>query len=209
MIETLEIYKDNLWHELDLLKPSGITIKFESPILKGFDTLTSDKSYSFTLPLTSKNALALGLSSDIRVEDNFSERYECRYSFNGYSPKGKAYLYLSGVDGSLQANITFNILNELVSMKEDGKLLNEIKVKEEEDLEYSIDEYSTIPRLLGQVVGQMAFEQTDSQQQDGYYSDYETEFNENYNNGYEEIDGDVPEYEGPEYDAPDYDEPEY
>lgn len=206
MIETLEIYKDNQWHELDLLKPSGITIKFESPIIKGFDALTSDKSYSFTLPMTSKNALALGLSSDIRIEDNFSEKYECRYSFNGYSPKGKAYLYLSGVEGSLQANITFNIYTKLQEIKDADVKINELdEIGTTSFQEQNISYKSTTPNLLGQIVGIAGYfldGDKDASSLDDKYGNYvDEDFEEMYN------EFDPPEPDAP--DAPDYPEPDF
>jgi len=208
MIEKLEILVNGKWSELDLFKPSGITIKFESPILKGYDSITSDKSYSFQLPLTNKNRLAFGIADDVRVENNLSAKYECAYSVDGVRTKGKSYLYLSGANGTLSANIVINILDELVRMKDDRKKINELEVKEDDDFEYDITMYSARPRLLGQVVGQMYFEEEDNQSQN--ISDYDDDFDEDYDNGYEQIDANIPDYEGfddnvPDYDAPDYD----
>ena len=206
MIEKLVILSGSNWKELDLLKPSGITIKFESPIIKGYDSLTSDKTYSFEIPLTSKNVEAFGLVADIRIEDNFSAKYECKYSIDGISPKGKSFLYLSGKDGSLKANITFNIFDELVRIKEDDKSLRELDIKIEDDLEYKINEQTIAPYPLGQTVGFIGFDiDTDSSSLDYKYNHVDSDFEENWNNQ-EEYEPDIPDYD--EQDGPDYDYPE-
>lgn len=208
MKDSLVAKINDKWETVDLLSPSGITIEFVSPIFKGYDNFTSDKTYSFEIPLTEHNRTIFAIADDIRTENNLGKRYECKYSVDGEEVKGKCFLYISGYDNKLHGVMTLNILQELITVKEGDENLNELNIKEEDDFQMTILETFAQPNPLGQIVGQATFVTAGEDPQDREYGNTIDDdiYDELHDPERDDPEIEVPDwdYDGPDYDAPDY-----
>lgn len=114
--------------ELKLGSDSGITLKWASNIFNSLDKVNCSYSYTFKVPVTRHNAEALDLADDVRHTSGMVRRkVKADFIQNGIPLFTNANLYVNQVsNGNYQCVFTFNVLDELQTVKDDGCDLNEI-----------------------------------------------------------------------------------
>lgn len=128
MTENLYIFDNGIRKQLDLNSPSGITLSFKSVLFGDLSSIAPSSSYTFELPLTTRNKEVLGLVDDIReTKSNFGKKFECLFLVDGFDLCRNAYLYVDSVkDGVCSAVMTFNVIDGLKKIKENDVSINEL-----------------------------------------------------------------------------------
>lgn len=114
--------------ELQLGADSGITLKWVSNIFNSLDKVNCSYSYTFKLPITRHNMEALDLADDLRHTSSMVRRkVKADFIQNGIPLFANANLYINQVSGgNYQCVFTFNVIDGLQKLKDDGCDLNEI-----------------------------------------------------------------------------------
>lgn len=127
MKEELYIITDESKVQLDLPSPSGITLKWVSNLFNDISKLTCSYSYTFKLPMTSRNRRALELADDIRHENSMMKKsYRAEFYINGICLCPNANLYINEMTDSFSCVMTWRILKGFELMKSDSCKLNEL-----------------------------------------------------------------------------------
>ena len=125
--EELYIITDNSREQLDLLSPSGITLKWVSNLFNDISKLTCSHSYTFKLPMTANNRRVLELADDIRHENQMMKKaFRAEFLVNGISLCPNANLYISEMTDSFSCVMTWRVLKGFETLKSDGCKLNEL-----------------------------------------------------------------------------------
>lgn len=125
--EELYIITDNSREQLDLLSPSGITLKWVSNLFNDISKLTCSYSYTFKLPMTANNRRVLELADDIRHENQMMKKaFRAEFFVNGISLCPNANLYISEMTDSFSCVMTWKVLKGFETLKSDGCKLNEL-----------------------------------------------------------------------------------
>lgn len=126
MVEELYIIKDNKRIRLDLNSPSGLTLNYKSNIFGDLSKITCSYSYTFKLPLTVNNRLAFDMADDIRHKSTLiRKRLNAELWINGVLLFNDANLYLSSIENSYQAVMTWGVIKGLETLQN-----NDISIKE-------------------------------------------------------------------------------
>ena len=125
--EELYIITDNSREQLDLLSPSGITLKWVSNLFNDISKLTCSYSYTFKLPMTANNRRVLELADDIRHENNMMKKaFRAEFFVNGINLCPNANVYISEMTDSFSCVMTWKVLKGFETLKSDGCKLNEL-----------------------------------------------------------------------------------
>lgn len=125
--EELYIITDNSREQLDLLSPSGITLKWVSNLFNDISKLTCSYSYTFKLPMTANNRRVLELADDIRHENNMMKKaFRAEFFVNGINLCPNANVYISEMTNSFSCVMTWKVLKGFETLKSDGCKLNEL-----------------------------------------------------------------------------------
>lgn len=135
MTENLYIFDNGTRKQLDLNSPSGITLSFKSVLFGDLSSIAPSSSYTFELPLTTRNKEVLGLVDDIReTKSNFGKKFQCLFLVDGFDLCRNAYLYVDSVkDGVCSAVMTFNVIEGLKKIKDKDVSINELTSNNIED----------------------------------------------------------------------------
>ena len=128
MKEELYVFVENECYQLDLPKPSGITLKWESILFKDISSLVCSHSYTFKIPMTRNNTTAFNMVEDIRHETSTREKtFKAEFYINGVNICPNAKLYISEIGDSVYSCVmTWNVLEAFQKMKSDSLKLNEL-----------------------------------------------------------------------------------
>lgn len=125
--EELYIITDNSREQLDLLSPSGITLKWVSNLFNDISKLTCSYSYTFKLPMTANNRRVLELADDIRHNNMMMKKsFRAEFIINGICLCPNANLYISEMTDSFSCVMTWKVLKGFETLKNDGSKLNEL-----------------------------------------------------------------------------------
>lgn len=126
--EELYIFTDEGKEQLDLPSPSGITLKWVSNIFNDISKLTCSYSYTFKLPMTSKNRRVLDNVDDIRHNSALNRvSVKAEFYINGVCLCPNANLYISEIGGtSFSCVMTWKVLKAFEKMKSNSIKLNEL-----------------------------------------------------------------------------------
>ena len=125
--EELYIITDNSREQLDLLSPSGITLKWVSNLFNDISKLTCSYSYTFKLPMTANNRRVLELADDIRHENQMRKKaFRAEFFINGICLCPNANLYISEITDSFSCVMTWKVLKGFETLKSDSCKLNEL-----------------------------------------------------------------------------------
>lgn len=129
MKEELYVIKDGTRLQLDLNSPSGITLNYVSNLFNDLSKINSSYTYTFNLPLTTNNRLALDLVDDIRHDSYASKKkINAEYRQNGVALFTKCYLYITAVkDGNISCCFTWGVLEGFSEMQKHDLPLNELE----------------------------------------------------------------------------------
>lgn len=128
MYEELYIIKNGERVKLDLNTPSGITLNFKSNIFGDLSKITCSYSYTFKLPLTLNNRLALDNADDIRASSKMTrKRLVAEFHQNGIKIFDDANLYIDTLDSSFQAVMTWGVIRGMDALKDNDISLREIQ----------------------------------------------------------------------------------
>lgn len=122
--EELYIITDQSREQLDLLSPSGITLKWVSNLFNDISKLTCSYSYTFKLPMTANNRRVLDLADDIRHENTMMKKYfRAEFLVNGIDLCPNARLYISEMTDSFSCVMTWRVLEAFETLKSEGSKL--------------------------------------------------------------------------------------
>lgn len=126
--EELYIFTDEGREQLDLPSPSGITLKWVSNIFNDISKLTCCYSYTFKLPMTSKNRRVLDNVDDIRHNSTINRvSVKAEFYVNGVCLCPNANLYISEVGTtSFSCVMTWRSLDAFGALKKNSVKLNEL-----------------------------------------------------------------------------------
>ena len=125
--EELYIITDQSREQLDLLSPSGITLKWVSNLFNDISKLTCSYSYTFKLPMTANNRRVLDLADDIRHENTMMKKYfRAEFLVNGIDLCPNARLYISEMADSFSCVMTWRVLEAFETLKSEGSKLHEL-----------------------------------------------------------------------------------
>ncbi len=145
MIEELFVIKDGVKRKVDLNTPSGITLNFKSNIFGDLSKITCSYSYTFKLPLTLNNRLIFDSAEDIRQKSNMTRRrLKAEFTQNGILIFKDANLYISSVESTYQAVMTWGVVRGLEILKDDDVSLRELDLRGTDTARYGIN--TTRPR---------------------------------------------------------------
>ena len=128
MKEELYIIVNGARKELDLPKPSGITLKWVSNLFSDLSKITCSYSYTFKLPMTARNRSAFDLAEDVRYNSTFrGKRIDAEFLMNGVNICPNANLYISEIGSSSYSCVmTWGVLKGFQKLKESTLKLNEL-----------------------------------------------------------------------------------
>ena len=127
MYEELYIISDEKRVKLDLNKPSGITLNFKSNLFSDLSKITCSYSYTFKLPLTQQNRIALDFPEDIRHQSSFiRKKLQAEFYINGVNLFRNANLYIDSISDSYQCVLTWDVLSGLQAMNDDDISIKEL-----------------------------------------------------------------------------------
>lgn len=128
MTESLYIFDNGIRKQLDIKEPSGITLSFNSALFGDLSSVKTSHSYTFELPLTSRNREVFGLIDDVReTESNLGKKFKCLFLVDGFDLCRNAYLYINSVkDGVCSAVMTFNVIEGLKAIKDNDVSINKL-----------------------------------------------------------------------------------
>lgn len=128
MYEELYIIKDGERHKLDLNCPSGITLNFKSNLFGDLSKISASYSYTFKLPMTLNNRLALDTPEDIRRNSTTTRhKYKCEFWQNGVDLFSEANLYVDTTDSqNYNAVMTWGVVAGFEALKDNDLSLREI-----------------------------------------------------------------------------------
>lgn len=128
MHEELYIIKDSARHKLDLNCPSGITLNFKSNLFGDLSKISASYSYTFKLPMTQNNRLALDTPEDIRRNSTTTrQKYKCEFWQNGVDLFCDANLYVDTTDSqNYNAVMTWGVVAGFEALKDNDLSLREI-----------------------------------------------------------------------------------
>lgn len=139
MTEELFIKIGNEYKQLELNSPSGITLQFKNTITGGLDSIEASRSYTFALPNTSANKKALDSVDIVRKYGNIGmKRYECIYKVDGIQIVYNSFLYVTEIQGTIKANMTFNVIEGLKKLKEENYSINKLTSKDIENNPFAL-----------------------------------------------------------------------
>ena len=155
MKEEIYVIRGGERFRLDLNSPSGITLNYVNNLFSDLSKLSSSYSYTFNLPLTENNRLALDIIDDIRHDgETNKKKLPAEYYQNGIALFKKCNLYIDSVkDGAISCCFTWGIIDGLEELSKHDKPLNELEGDDnyrhyEWDSDYDFthekDEYVTI-----------------------------------------------------------------
>lgn len=122
--EELYIITEAGKEQLDLASPSGITLKWVSNLFNDISKLTCSYSYTFKLPVTSRNRRILNLADDIRHDNGMLRKaVNAEFYVNGVCLCPNANLYVSELTDTFQCVMTWKVLKGFETLKSSsGKL---------------------------------------------------------------------------------------
>lgn len=122
--EELYIITEAGKEQLDLASPSGITLKWVSNLFNDISKLTCSYSYTFKLPMTSRNKRIFDIADDIRKDNGvFRKAANAEFYVNGVCLCPNANLYVSELTDTFQCVMTWKVLKGFETLKsESGKL---------------------------------------------------------------------------------------
>lgn len=128
MKEELYIIVNGGRRALDLPKPSGITLKWVSNLFSDLSKMTCSYSYTFKLPMTTRNRVAFDLADDVRYNSAFrGRRIDAEFLMNGVNICPNANLYISETDKTnFSCVMTWGVLKGFQKLKESTLKLNEL-----------------------------------------------------------------------------------
>lgn len=130
MKEELYIYdKDGVRQYVDLNTPSGITLKWVSNLFNSLDKVNSSYSYTFTIPMTRHNREVFDYVEDIRhVSGLLGNKVKAEFIQNGFPLFSNGNLYIEkATSNSYSCVFTWNVIEGLQKLKDDGCSLNELR----------------------------------------------------------------------------------
>lgn len=119
MTERLYILNYEIKTEVDLPNPSGITLRYNSPLFDNIEKISNSYSYSFALPKTRRNMMIFGLADDVRTANMmFTRKIRCSYEIDGLAMVRGAYLYMSEVEKEYICCMVWGVIDGLVHIQE-------------------------------------------------------------------------------------------
>lgn len=129
MKEELYVFRNGAKLGLDLNSPSGITLNYVNNLFNDLSKLSASYTYTFKLPLTESNRIALDIIDDIRHEDGIVKRkLQAEYLQNGIALSKKCNLYIDSVsEGCINCCFTWGVVDGLEELSKHDRPLNELK----------------------------------------------------------------------------------
>lgn len=129
MKEQLFIIKDGDRFELDLNNPSGISLNYKSDLFGSLSNFTCSHSYTFKLPMTLNNRLALENAEEIRDSSGvIRRRLKAEFLQNGINILGEANLYINETSkDSYSAVFTWGVVAGFQEMKDDNISIRDLR----------------------------------------------------------------------------------
>lgn len=127
MVEELFVIKNGEKVKLDLNTPSGISLVFKSNLFGDVSKITCSHSYTFKLPLTLNNRIALESAEDVRKQSNMTrKKLNAEFSINGIMLFQDANLYIDTIDTCYQAVMTWGVVKGMQTLKDYDVSLREL-----------------------------------------------------------------------------------
>jgi len=126
--EDLYIIHNGERKRIDLISPSGITLKFLSNLFTDLSKFCASYSYTFKLPRTLNNMETFDLVEDIRHDSSFfGKRIPCEYYRDGIKLFDNAFLYVNESGKEYSALMTWNVLSWLKQVSDDGLSIKDLE----------------------------------------------------------------------------------